>query len=154
MRAVPAFSQGSWAPGRNPPGPSGVCVLLSFHVTTPHRRTRRLPTGQARRHLAAALSLVYALAVWALPFAHAVILDGASGPAAHVESQGAHDHREAHDSFDCTVFSAARLLAAAPGPVPVPGGGTGITTLRLLTARGPSRDAPRGAYSSRAPPLA
>ena len=79
---------------------------------TPHGLSRRHSTGRARRQLAAALSVVYALAVWALPFAHAVLLDGAGGPGAHVERQGTQDHREAHDALDCSVFSAARLLAA------------------------------------------
>ena len=123
-------------------------------MTTPYLLARRRPTGQARRHLAAALTLVYALAVWALPFAHAIILDGASGPAAHVESQGAHDHREAHDSLDCTIFSVARLLAAAARPVPVPEGGRNVYSGRPFASARPRLGAARSAYSSRAPPLA
>jgi hypothetical protein len=97
---------------------------------------------------------VYALAVWALPFAHAVILDGASGPAAHVENQGAQDHREAHDAFDCTVFSVARLLATAARPIPVPEAGRDVAPGRPFASARPRPGAARGAYSSRAPPLA
>lgn len=98
--------------------------------------------------------MVYALAVWALPFAHAIILDGAGGPGAHVERQGTHDHREAHDSLDCSVFSVARLLSAAPGPIPVPDGGRDVAPSRPLVSESPDLGVARGAYSSRAPPLA
>lgn len=98
--------------------------------------------------------MVYALAVWALPFAHAVILDGASGPGAHVEQQGTRDHREAHDTYDCSIFSVARLLAAAPPPVPDPQGARDVAPCRPPASESPRLGAPRGAYSSRAPPLA
>ena len=112
------------------------------------------PTGQARRRNAAALAVVYALAVWALPFAHAVLLDGAGGPGVHVERQGTRDHREAHDSLDCTIFSAARLVSAAPSSVAIPDGGRDVSSIHPLESEGPRLAAARGAHGSRAPPLA
>ena len=115
---------------------------------------RHRPSGQLRRKSAAALVAVYALAVWALPFAHAIILDGASGPGAHVERQGTRDHREAHDALDCSVFAVARLLAAAPRPVPAPDAGRDVAEGRPLASERPRLAASRGAYSPRAPPLA
>jgi hypothetical protein len=118
------------------------------------RPSARGPSGPPRRHLAAALLVVYGLAVWALPFAHAVLLDGASGPAAHVERQGPQNHREAHDTLDCVIFSVARLLGAAVQPVPVPDGGRAVTTHVPVAPERHALGAVRGAYSSRAPPLA
>lgn len=121
-------------------------------ITT--RLSTRGPSGQPRRHIAAALVAVYAVAVWALPFAHAVLLDGASGPAAHVERQGTQDHREAHDALDCTIFSVARLLGAAAPPVAVPDGGRDVTARLPSAPERPPLGAACGVYSSRAPPLA
>jgi hypothetical protein len=97
---------------------------------------------------------VYAIAVWALPFAHAVCLDGVPGPAAHAESQGTHDHREAHDSLDCTIFNVARLLAAPPQRVAIPAAGPVVAAARSSAPDGPRLPLARGPHRSRAPPLA
>jgi hypothetical protein len=123
-------------------------------MMTPQRCVRRRPTGQPQRQSAAVLLMVYALTVWALPFAHAVLLDGAAGPAAHLESQGTQDHREAHDAFDCTIFSAARLLAAEARPAPTLDGVSDVAAVRPVVSAGPRLGPARGAHGSRAPPFA
>ena len=114
----------------------------------------RPPSGRTRQHLGWALLVAYAVGGWVLPFAHSVAFDGPSPVAAHYDPQGPQDHAPIHDTWDCTLFSAARLVSAAARQIAVPGGLRVLATERPAAVPEPARAVLRGAHGPRAPPLA
>ena len=108
---------------------------------------------RARRLLATLMLLHYAAATWIIPVAHAAFSDDRPLKTAHVEPQGDKTCRPVHNHLECSAFSVARLLAAAPRAVRLPEGDRVLAASRSVEPEGRPLPAAICALGSRAPPL-
>jgi hypothetical protein len=121
---------------------------------TGSRLVQRRPAARARRLLATALLLHYAMATWIIPVAHAALSDHRTLAPVHIEQRGNRDCQPVHNHANCLGFGVARLLAAAPHPVRIPDGSHAGAFVRLPKLEGRPLRATLAALGPRAPPLA
>ena len=116
-----------------------------FGLARPVRRLRRL--------FATLMLLQYAAATWVIPAAHALFVDTRPEGTVHVETEGNRSCPPAHDHPACTVFSQARLLAAAPSVTRIPGSDLAVHARRPVEPMERPLVASVSSLGSRAPPL-